>query len=366
MSDPLREETLHALDAYDFHLPPALIAQQPPLKRDGGQLLAVGDAHHVGDAIYPFTALPTLLTAGDLLVFNTSKVVPARLFGQKQSGGKIEILLERILGTSDCFVQIRASKTPAIGTLLHTAGGDFIVEQRQDTFYQLRAIGKNGRAVSVRRRFLQHGEIPLPPYIRRAATTADSRRYQTVYARESGSVAAPTAGLHFSKPLLRALAARGIASCQLHLHVAAGTFMPLRSSTQTTLHSEQYAISAATAEQIRRTKQQGGRVIAVGTTSLRALEAAANRAACAAHSNGQQLLASGSAETDLFIRPGYPFRVADMLITNFHLPRSTLFMLVCAFGGSQRLQAAYQHAIAKQMRFYSYGDAMLLTAAPAP
>lgn len=333
--------------AYDFTLPPRLIAQHPPKKRDGGRLL------NVDDGIHPFAALPALLREGDLLVFNASKVLPARLCGTKASGGKVEMLLERLLGGGDCLVQIGASKPPASGAHIGTAAGAFAVCGREGAFYHLRAIGKNGRAVSAARRFQRHGSTPLPPYIRRRATAADRRRYQTVYADTPGSVAAPTAGLHFSKRLLAALAAAGIGSARLHLHVGAGTFMPLREG-QATLHSERYHIGRAAIAAIEKTQKRGGRVVAVGTTTLRALESAAD-------SSGR--LKSGAATTSLFIRPGTPFRVADALITNFHLPRSSLFMLVCAFGGSARLQAAYQQAIAADMRFYSYGDAMLLTAA---
>lgn len=333
--------------AYDFHLPAQLIAQHPPKRREDARLLCVDDG------IHPFSALPRLLRRGDVLVFNTSKVLPARLFGHKDSGGKMEILLERLLDRSTCLTQLGTARAPRQGSTLHTAGGVFVVGARQGAFTTLHAVDVRGRPAAVQPRFVRHGHTPLPPYIRRPAAHTDRRRYQTVYAQQPGSVAAPTAGLHFSKRLLTALSTAGIHSAFLHLHVGAGTFMPLRAG-QTTLHSESYAIPAATARAITRAKQQGRRVIAVGTTTLRALEAAA----MAPHS-----VRSGQGETNLFIRPGYAFRIADALITNFHLPKSSLFMLVCAFGGTARLHTAYAQAIAARLRFYSYGDAMLLPAA---
>ena len=337
--------TCSDLSAYDFCLPPHLIAQYPPKQRDSSRLLvANGDIH-------PFTALPQLLSADDLLVFNSSKVMPARLYGKKSSGGKVEILLERLLDYSNCLVQIKASRPPRPPAHLHTAGGDFVVCGRQQMFYHLRAVGRNGRDASAGARFRRHGMMPLPPYIRRQPQAADSRRYQTVYAEQPGSVAAPTAGLHFSRRLLAALDSAGIRRTMLQLHIGAGTFTPLQPQ-QTHLHSEHYQIPPAAAAAIRRAKKNGQRLIAVGTTTLRALEAAA----CP-----RRIIRSGAGETNLFIRPGYRFLLTDALITNFHLPRSSLFMLVCAFGGRQRLQAAYRRAIANQLRFYSYGDAMLLT-----
>ncbi|AOY01956.1 tRNA preQ1(34) S-adenosylmethionine ribosyltransferase-isomerase QueA [Jeongeupia sp. USM3] len=339
------------LSDFDYFLPEHLIAQFPPEERGASRLLHVdGRTLHDGR----FRDLPTLLRAGDLLVFNDTKVIKARLFGKKDSGGAVEALVERVLDTHRALAHVRASKAPKPGSRL--VFGDrwhaTMVERRGDLFLlEFDRTGADGNA-SVLDILEQAGALPLPPYITHTPDDDDARRYQTVYARDPGAVAAPTAGLHFTDALLERLRAQGVGTAFLTLHVGAGTFMPVRVDdiAEHTMHHERYSIPQATQDAIRATKAAGGRVIAVGTTSLRALEA----------SSQQGLLAEPEGDTDIFITPGYAFRVVDRLITNFHLPKSTLLMLVAAFAGLETMKAAYAHAVASEYRFFSYGDAMLL------
>ncbi|MDR2688662.1 MAG: tRNA preQ1(34) S-adenosylmethionine ribosyltransferase-isomerase QueA [Azoarcus sp.] len=340
------------VDNFDYPLPPELIAQAPLPVRSASRLLVVGAEladRHFGD-------LPELIRPGDLLVFNDSRVLHARLHGVKASGGAVEVLLERALGPQQALAQIRASKSPRPGSVLRLADAfEVTVEGRAGEFYLL-AFPPGADLIELVER---HGKLPLPPYIQRVAVDADENRYQTVFARAPGSVAAPTAGLHFDQDVLDALAARGACRAWLTLHVGAGTFQPVRVSdlAEHKMHRERYLIPRATVEAIAATRAAGGQVIAVGTTSLRALEAAAREA------DG---LRAGEGETDIFITPGFRFRVADALVTNFHLPRSTLLMLVSAFAGMGAIRRAYAHAIECGYRFFSYGDAMFVTRATFP
>ena len=333
---------------FHYHLPPELIAQQPLAERSASRLLLVPP----GGA--PFSdrqvrELPELLQPGDLLVFNDTRVIPARLFGHKQSGGRVEILIERLLPGSQARAQIGASKAPRPGTVIELdAGGSAEVLERDGGFYQLRFDVPD----ALESWLLDAGRLPLPPYIQRAPDKDDAERYQTVFARESGAVAAPTAGLHFDQPLLDALDARGVETGRVTLHVGAGTFLPMRAEqlSEHRMHSEWLNVGAGLVAQIRRTREAGGRVIAVGTTVVRALESATHE--------GE--LHPFSGETSIFIFPGYRIRSVDALLTNFHLPESTLLMLVSAFAGRERVFQAYAHAIGQRYRFFSYGDAMLL------
>lgn len=339
------------VDDFDFPLPPELIAQHPASERTGSRLLHV-DGERLHDR--RFAALPGLLAPGDLLVFNDTRVIKARLFGQKESGGAIEVLLERIVDSRHALAQVRASKSPKPGSRLRLEDAfELRVLGREGEFFALELIG-DGDLWQLSE---AHGHLPLPPYITHAAETADEGRYQTIYARQPGAVAAPTAGLHFDEPLLEELRASGVNTAFLTLHVGAGTFQPVRvqNIAEHRMHRERFEIPAATAQAIAATRAAGGRIVAVGTTSLRALESAA----CEAGS-----LQAGPAETDIFITPGYRFRVVDRLITNFHLPKSTLLMLVSAFAGTDNIRAAYAHAVAERYRFFSYGDAMLLERSP--
>jgi S-adenosylmethionine:tRNA ribosyltransferase-isomerase len=333
------------LDDFDYHLPPECIAQSPLAERSASRLLVLhGD--RLDDRV--FVDLPDLLAPGDLLVMNDTRVVHARLLGHKDSGGHVEVLIERITGESIALAQVRASKSPKPGSRLRLADAfDVEVLGREGEFYSLKFPGDVLELVE------RHGRLPLPPYIERTAASADEERYQTVYAREHGSVAAPTAGLHFDAPLLEHLRNRGIGIAHVTLHVGAGTFQPVRvrDIAQHRMHTERYRMPQATADAIAATRQRGGRIVAVGTTSLRTLESAV-------HPDGT--LKVGAGETALFVTPGYPFRVVDLLITNFHLPKSTLLMLVSAFGGLEPIRTAYHHAIASGYRFFSYGDAMLI------
>jgi S-adenosylmethionine:tRNA ribosyltransferase-isomerase len=336
------------VDQFAFDLPADLIAQFPPPQRGQSRLLHLqGDTGAVRDLL--FSDLPGLLQPGDLLVFNDTRVMKARLFARKESGGKVEIMVERVVADDKALAMLRASHAPRPGSRLQVADGvDAQVLERAGDMYLLQFSG-GCRTLEVMEQF---GALPLPPYIERPSDVADEARYQTVYARSLGAVAAPTAGLHFDHPMLERLHMRGVRSCFVTLHVGAGTFQPVRERDidHHHMHSEWYDIPAATAEAIERTQRDGRHVVAVGTTSLRALESAARNLPVQA----------GSALTDLFIRPGYRFRVVDRLITNFHLPRSTLLMLVCAFAGTRNTLDAYRHAIAERYRFFSYGDAMLI------
>ena len=338
------------VDDFDFLLPPELIAQHPAAERSGSRML-----HVCGQRLADrqFADLPTLLAAGDLLVFNDTRVIKARFFGHKESGGQVEVLLERIVDATHAIAQVRASKSPKPGTKLKLADAfEVVVTGRAGAsgeFFALETVDRN----SLWELAEQHGKLPLPHYIAHPADGADETRYQTVYAREPGAVAAPTAGLHFDETILETLRARGVNTAFLTLHVGAGTYQPVRVDriAEHRMHSERFEIPPATAAAIAATRAAGGRVIAVGTTSLRALESAGNE-------NGT--VRTGAAETDIFITPGYRFKVVDRLITNFHLPKSTLLMLVSAFAGYDAIRAAYAHAVAKRYRFFSYGDAMLL------
>jgi S-adenosylmethionine:tRNA ribosyltransferase-isomerase len=340
------------LDNFDYPLPPELIAQAPLAQRSASRLLVVGDPLQDKN----ITDLPGLLRDGDLLVMNDTRVLHARLYGQKDSGGQVEVLVERPLfdqGTeTDVLAQVRASKSPKPGSRIRLEDKlDVEVIERVGEFYRLRF---DGNAIDL---LEAHGRLPLPPYIEHAAGEADETRYQTVFAREKGSVAAPTAGLHFDEALLGRLKEKGINTAYVTLHVGAGTFQPVRvhNIAEHKMHSERYRLSQATVDAIAQTKAQGGRVIVIGTTTMRTLESVARK-------HGE--LRADSGETDIFITPGFEFKVADLLMTNFHLPKSTLLMLVSAFAGSETIRAAYAHAIAQRYRFFSYGDAMLLTRNP--
>jgi len=333
---------------FDYHLPDELIARYPLPERGASRLLHV-DGRTGSHLDRHFTDLPALFRPGDLLVFNDTRVIKARLFGRKASGGRIEVLVERVLGAHEALAFIRASHAPRAGSQLVLAEAiEARVISRQRDLYHLAFDPSR----SVQDWLETHGELPLPPYLERAAESADAERYQTVYACHPGAVAAPTAGLHFDAGMIEHLHRMGVASASVTLHVGAGTFQPVRVEdiADHRMHSEHYAIPEATVEAVAATRAQGGRICAVGTTSLRALEAAARSGA----------LRAGMGETDIFITPGYHFRVVERLLTNFHLPRSTLLMLVSAFGGSGLLRAAYQHAVASRYRFFSYGDAMLI------
>ena len=347
------------VDDFDFPLPPELIAQHPALERSGSRLLHVCGQQLIDQQ---FTDLPTQLRAGDLLVFNDTRVIKARFFGQKASGGQVEVLLERIVDDSHAIAQIRASKSPKPGTRIRLADA-FEIEVTgragaNGEFFALKLLTSEASSSCEACNSLwelaeRYGKLPLPPYIEHPAAGADEARYQTVYAREPGAVAAPTAGLHFDDAMLTTLRAQGVQTAFLTLHVGAGTYQPVRVDkiAEHRMHSERFEIPLTTVEAIAATRAAGGRVFAVGTTSLRALESAANP---------DGTVRPGPAETDIFITPGYRFKVVDRLITNFHLPKSTLLMLVSAFAGYAAIRAAYTHAVAGQYRFFSYGDAMLL------
>ena len=344
------------LEDFDYSLPGDLIAQFPAPERAASRLL-----HLAGEALsdHRFADLPQFLHPGDVLVFNDTRVIKARLYGVKASGGKIEALVERVTGAHEALVQMRASHPPRPGSrLCFDAAIEAEVLERRGELYLLRFGGED----SVHELLERHGRLPLPPYITHADSAQDQARYQTVYAQHPGAVAAPTAGLHFDEPMLAQLRGMGIELAWLTLHVGAGTFQPVRVSNlaEHKMHSERYDIPPATVEAIARARAAGRAVIAVGTTSLRALESAA----CALRAGTGFELPSGAGETDLFITPGYGFRVVDRLLTNFHLPKSTLLMLVAAFAGLEPMRAAYRHAIAQRYRFFSYGDAMLIDKMP--
>ncbi|MDE2428229.1 MAG: tRNA preQ1(34) S-adenosylmethionine ribosyltransferase-isomerase QueA [Burkholderiales bacterium] len=339
----------YSLSDFDFDLPNALIAQTPLPDRTASRLLHV-DGNQLIDR--HFSDVLDQLSAGDLLVFNDTRVLKARFFGVKETGGKIQMLVERILHNNDqehsVLAQMRASKSPLPGSKIRLADSfDVVVGERVGEFFTLYFPGDVFELIEA------HGRLPLPPYIEHDADDFDEQRYQTVYNRVPGAVAAPTAGLHFDRALLQRCQDKGIQLAYVTLHVGAGTFQPVRveNLSEHVMHSEWYTVPEATVDAIRATKAAGKNVVAVGTTSMRALESA---------SQSGELLA-GSADTCLFITPGYRFKTVDRLITNFHLPKSTLMMLVSAFAGYQRIKSAYAHAIAQRYRFFSYGDAMLLT-----
>ena len=337
------------LSDFNYDLPPELIAQHPLANRTDSRLLEVAitglrDRH--------FVDITEIAKPGDLFIFNDTKVIPARLYGQKETGGQVELLIERITGDRTAWVQIRASKTPLIGSSLfiqNKAGERIAAEitDRADRFYE---IALPEHVLTILDRF---GELPLPHYIEHQPDKQDAQRYQTVLAKNPGAVAAPTAGLHFDDVILNAFADKGVQRATITLHVGAGTFTPVRSEnvSEHQMHHEWFAIPPETITAIERTKAQGGRVIAVGTTSLRTLES---------YALSKQL----SGETNLFITPGFEFQIVDALVTNFHLPKSTLLMLVSAFAGMDPIRQAYQHAIAQRYRFFSYGDAMFLSRLP--
>ncbi|TLY50986.1 MAG: tRNA preQ1(34) S-adenosylmethionine ribosyltransferase-isomerase QueA [Gammaproteobacteria bacterium] len=337
--------------AYD--LPEELIAQAPLPERSASRMLVL-DAATGTLADRAVRDLPAYLQRGDLLVLNDTRVIAARLVGAKPTGGRVEILLERGLAGQEALAQLAASKPVRAGLEIETAGGTVRVLGREEELWR---IALPAPALEF---FQRWGEVPLPPYIRRRADHTDRERYQSIFAREPGAVAAPTASLHFDEPLLAALTERGVNRAHITLHVGAGTFQPLRTESIAahTLHAERAWVSAATCEAIARTRACGGRVVAVGTTVVRALESAALAANAAA---GARAPGAWSGDTRLFITPGFRFQVSDVLLTNFHLPESTLLMLVCAFAGHRQVLAAYAHAVRARYRFFSYGDAMLVT-----
>lgn len=338
------------LSQFDYELPPELIAQTPAGQRSGSRLLHLDANSALHDRL--FTDLPQLLRSGDLLVFNDTRVIKARLLGRKESGGRIEVLVERITGPRTALAHVKASKSPRPGTPL-------ILEEEA---FVATVTGREGELFAIEfpddvlGLLEAHGSTPLPPYISHAAGPDDDSRYQTVYAREPGAVAAPTAGLHFDEAMLQTLADQGVESAFVTLHVGAGTFQPVRVErlSEHVMHAERFHVGADTLERIRRTRERGDRVIAVGTTSVRALESAA------AQIRQAPAGASAQGDTRLFITPGYRFELVDALITNFHLPQSTLLMLVSALAGMEPIRRAYTHAVQSRYRFFSYGDAMFI------
>jgi S-adenosylmethionine:tRNA ribosyltransferase-isomerase len=331
---------------FDYQLPAELIAQHPAAQRAASRLLHVDSSGGLHDRA--FRDIASLLDAGDVLVVNDTRVIKARLHGRKDTGGEVEVLVERVLDAHRALAMVRSSKPLRIGRKLLLGGNvEAEVLGRQGEFYELRFAGENVLDI-----LAAHGEVPLPPYITHEAAGEDEGRYQTVYAKVPGAVAAPTAGLHFDEALLATLRDKGIEVASVTRHVGAGTFQPVRADdlSKHVMHSEWYSVPQATVDAIARARKKKGRVVAVGTTALRALESAA--------AGGE--LAAGTAETRLFIVPGYSFRVVERLITNFHLPKSTLLMLVSAFVGAGNIRHAYAHAVKDRYRFFSYGDAMLL------
>ena len=352
LKQPMRS---FSLSDFDFTLPPELVAQHPATERSGSRLLD-GTAPAPVDRI--FRELPGLLRAGDLLVFNDTKVVKARLFGEKTSGGKVELLVERVLPGNQVAAHMRVSKKPEPGATINLVGGDgfraTLLGRWPDADGQLfRFVLSNDAGDDPYTLMERHGHVPLPPYITHTDSAEDAARYQTVFARAPGAVAAPTAALHFDEAVLAALEAQGVQRASVTLHVGAGTFQPVKTENlaEHHMHSEWYEVPAATQQAIADCRARGGRVVAAGTTTVRTLESWA-----------QSGVASG--DTHIFITPGFEFKVVDLLVTNFHLPKSTLMMLVSAFAGYDHVMALYRHAIAQQYRFFSYGDAMLLERTP--
>ena len=340
----------YTLADFDFELPSELIAQHPAAERSASRLL---DGTGELPADRRFRDLPGLLRAGDLLVFNDTRVIKARLLGEKPTGGAVEALVERVLPGFEVLAHLRASKSPRPGSTLRFAGAfDAEVLGRagpEDSLFHLRFPADPLALLA------QHGHVPLPPYITHADDADDEARYQTIFAARPGAVAAPTAALHFDAALLAALDTRGVRRAAITLHVGAGTFQPVRVEriAEHRMHSEWFEVGAETVAAITATQAAGGRIVAVGTTTLRALESAAR-------ASGDGPLAPCSGDTDIFITPGFRFRVVDRLLTNFHLPKSTLLMLVSAFAGHEHMRALYRHAVESRYRFFSYGDAMLL------
>lgn len=340
------------LSDFHFDLPDELIAQYPSTERSASRLLCLnGDTGELSDR--QFRDLPGLLHPGDLLIFNNTRVIPARIFGHKDSGGKVEVLVERIVSAQRVLAHIRASKSPKAGSrIILTGAVEVQVEGRRGDLFELYFTDSDSALAVLE----QHGRMPLPPYIEREVDEADLERYQTVYASQQGAVAAPTAGLHFDQAMLQRLGQEGIETAFVTLHVGAGTFQPVRVEDIRShiMHSEYLEVSAEVVAQVAACKARGGRVVAVGTTSVRALESAARSGELEAYSG----------ETEIFIYPGYRFRVVDAMLTNFHLPQSTLLMLVSAFAGYEPTMRAYAHAVEQQYRFFSYGDAMFITRNP--
>ena len=343
---------MYSLSDFDFELPSELIAQTALPDRTASRLLHVSDVTDSGIVDRHFRDIVDLLDAGDLLVFNDTRVLKARFFGQKETGGKVELLVERVIKNTDnehiVHVQLRASKSPLAGSKIRLADAfDVTVGERAGEFFTLHFPGDVFELIE------QYGRLPLPPYITHEADDYDEERYQTVYSKVPGAVAAPTAGLHFDEAILEKCKAKGIQFAYVTLHVGAGTFQPVRTQdlSKHDMHSEWYTVPEETVQAVRATKASGNKVVCVGTTSMRAIESASQSGA----------LVAGSGDTNLFITPGYVFKTVDRLITNFHLPKSTLMMLVSAFAGYDAIRNAYAHAIAQQYRFFSYGDAMLLT-----
>ena len=340
----------YRLSDFDYDLPEELIAQSPASERTASRLMRVTGS---GIEDTRFTELPELLAPGDLLVFNDTRVIRSRLHGRRETGGRVELLLERVVAPDEAWMQLSASHPPKPGgRIALPAGANAIVLERDGRFFRLR-FELDGPLEDYLDRY---GEVPLPPYITREPTADDRERYQTIYARHPGAVAAPTAGLHFDESMLDRLRSRGVALAYLTLHVGAGTFQPVDSEdlARHRMHSERFTIPEATVKAIENTRSAGRAVVAVGTTTLRALESAVS----------WEDIRAGASETALFITPGYRFRVIDRLLTNFHLPRSTLLMLVSAFAGFGRIRHAYAHAVRERYRFFSYGDAMLLERNP--
>ncbi|MES2204721.1 MAG: tRNA preQ1(34) S-adenosylmethionine ribosyltransferase-isomerase QueA [Pseudomonadota bacterium] len=344
-------------DDFDFHLPDHLIARYPTPKRSASRLLCLN--RHSGNIRHQhFYELADLLCAGDLLVMNSSKVIPARVFGQKDSGGKVEMLIERILTTQSALVHLRASKAlnPGRILLLGEAQTPFKVLGREGDLF---IIEKQTLTETLLKWLHQYGHMPLPPYMHREDETQDLERYQTVYAQQEGSVAAPTAGLHFDDTLLETLRKKGVETATLTLHVGSGTFQPVRVDDikDHIMHKEWFSLPQETCDAIHACKARGGRVIAVGTTTVRTLESAARN---------NPLLIKTEQDTDIFIYPSFSFQIVDAMITNFHLPKSTLLMLVSAFSSQKNIMNAYEEAIRENYRFYSYGDAMFIASQSQP
>ena len=347
---------VYTLSDFDFSLPPELIAQHPAVERSGSRLLD-GTQPKPQDRV--FRELPTLLRAGDLLVFNDTKVIKARLFGEKPTGGKVELLVERVLGGNQVAAHMRVSKKPEVGTTLALVGAAGTHEDLRATLLGrwpdaegalFRFVLSNDAGDDPHTLLERHGHVPLPPYITHTDSAQDAARYQTVFAKNPGAVAAPTAALHFDEALLAAIDTMGVQRAHVTLHVGAGTFQPVKTENlaEHQMHSEWYDVPAATQQAIANCRARGGRIVAVGTTTVRTLESWAQ--------TGQ-----ASGDTRIFITPGFDFKLVDLLVTNFHLPKSSLMMLVSAFAGFDHIMALYRHAIAQQYRFFSYGDAMLLT-----
>ncbi len=333
---------------FDFDLPPNLIAQHPAQERTASRMLCLdGTNGNLNDKM--FVDFPDTCNKGDLLIFNDTRVIKARLFGHKHTGGNVEVLIERVINPQVAYAHVRASRSPKIGSRIRLSDAfDVEITARHDDLFELHFLSD----ISVFDLLEQYGVLPLPPYITHSATDEDEERYQTVFAKNLGAVAAPTAGLHFNEALLDQLQQKGVKIAYVTLHVGAGTFQPVRvdNIADHKMHSELFSIPQSTVDSINETKMRGGKVTAIGTTALRALESAAQ--------HGK--LQAGDGDTDIFITPGYEFKVVDRLFTNFHLPKSTLLMLVSAFAGIDHIKKAYAHAVAKEYRFFSYGDAMLI------